>query len=115
MKEVNEADTLRDIHTMVKDDVSGVDDQMNEALNDIKKVSREKMVMSILSTQAKQIQALSELMVQHSKVLELLTASHLAGDRSGKKDRKLTEEVQDANSFQEKPSTKKTVDHNKRT
>ncbi|XLU30214.1 hypothetical protein S245_066280, partial [Arachis hypogaea] len=96
-----------DIHTMVKDDVSGVDDQINEVLDDINKVSKEEMVMSILSTQAKQIQALTELMVQHSKVLEVLTASHLAGDRSGKKDKNLTEEVQDANSFQGKPSTKK--------
>ncbi|XLQ99784.1 hypothetical protein S83_065983, partial [Arachis hypogaea] len=107
MKEAKEAETLRDIHTMVKDDVSGVDDQINEVLDDINKVSKEEMVMSILSTQAKQIQALTELMVQHSKVLEVLTASHLAGDRSGKKDKNLTEEVQDANSFQGKPSTKK--------
>ncbi|KAL4287001.1 hypothetical protein AHAS_Ahas19G0142500 [Arachis hypogaea] len=116
MKEAKEAETLRDIHTMVKDDVSGVDDQINEVLNDIKKVSKEEMVMSILSTQTKHIQALTELIVQHSKVLEVLTASHLVGDRSGKKDKNLTEEVQDANSFQGKPWTKKKdVDHNKRT
>ncbi|KAL4305996.1 hypothetical protein S245_055369 [Arachis hypogaea] len=52
--------------TTVEDAVSGVDDQT--------KLTGDDMILGILKTQANQIQALTTVVAQHGRVLELLTS-----------------------------------------
>ncbi|KAL4375143.1 uncharacterized protein DS421_5g162910 [Arachis hypogaea] len=54
--------------TTVDDAISGVDDQTK------KQLTRDDMILGILKTQANQIQALTAVVAQHGRVLELLTS-----------------------------------------
>ncbi|KAL4293273.1 hypothetical protein AHAS_Ahas18G0111600 [Arachis hypogaea] len=57
--------------TTVDDAVSGVDDQKQ------KQLTGDDMILGILKTQANQIQALTAIVAQHGKVLELLTSMNV--------------------------------------
>ncbi|XLS97210.1 hypothetical protein HN51_039945 [Arachis hypogaea] len=65
--------------TTVEDAVSGVDDQTK------KQLTRDDIILGILKTQANQIQALTAIVAQHGRVLELLTSVnvHVASCHTG--------------------------------
>ncbi|KAL4305993.1 hypothetical protein AHAS_Ahas16G0133800 [Arachis hypogaea] len=73
--------------TTVEDAVSGVDDQTK------KQLTRDDIILGILKTQANQIQALTAIVAQHGRVLELLTSGKLSFKDEGKSSHELIRNI----------------------